>query len=428
MPETTFNNLGLSPTILGIVEKLNFVVPTPIQVQSIPVALTGADLIGIAQTGTGKTLAFGLPILQRLFKEQTNVSLVILPTRELALQVDEFFKKLGASSQLKTTVLIGGANMSRQIQQLKRRPHVIISTPGRLIDHLHRKTINLSSVGTLVLDEADRMLDMGFAPQIKAILHSVPTKRQTMLFSATMPDGIVKIANDYMKMPVRVEVAPAGSATANVTHEIFFVHKPNKIELLEDILKKYQGTVLVFSRTKFGAKKIAAAVRNMHHTATEIHSDRSLSQRITALNGFKKGEYRVLVATDIAARGLDVKNIELVVNYDLPEQSEDYVHRIGRTGRADKTGHAISFATADQRKDIKMIERLINQSLPISALPTHLPQVTLSAPIAHRPNKKISKNKQFRSVTHAVGKSSNHRADRHGHYQFNKHRKPQRAS
>lgn len=352
--------------------------PTPIQTQAIPVALAGQDLIGIAQTGTGKTLAFGVPILQKLFREQQKVSLVILPTRELALQVDEFFKKLGASCQLKTAVLIGGANIRQQMIHLRRRPNIIIATPGRLIDHLGQKTVHLNDVGILVLDEADRMLDMGFAPQIKQILTSVPKDRQTMLFSATMPDGIVKIANDYMRLPVRVEVAPAGSATANVTHEIFFVHKPNKLDLLAEILNQYKGTVLIFSRTKFGAKKIAAAIRNMHHTAVEIHSDRSLNQRLAALRGFKKGEYRILVATDIAARGLDVSNIELVVNFDLPEQLEDYVHRIGRTGRAEATGHAISFATPEQRSDVKSIERLIKQELPVSPLPAHLPQVVMT--------------------------------------------------
>jgi len=376
--ETNFTNLGLTPKILSILEGLNFKVPTPIQTQAIPVALAGKDLIGIAQTGTGKTLAFGLPILQKLFFEQQNVSLVILPTRELAIQVEDFFRKIGASSQIKTALLIGGANIKRQIQQLNRRPNIIIATPGRLIDHLGQKTLRLDKVGILVLDEADRMLDMGFAPQIKQVLLSVPKDRQTMLFSATMPTDIVKLANDYMRLPVRVEVAPAGSATKNVSHEIFFVHRQNKLLLLKNVLEEHTGSTLIFSRTKFGAKKIAAAIRDMGQTAVEIHSDRSLTQRLSALNGFKKGTYRILVATDIAARGLDVSNIELVINYDLPEQADDYVHRIGRTGRADKTGHAISFATPDQKFDIRAIERLINQQLPVSPLPGHLPPVVLA--------------------------------------------------
>ncbi len=364
----TFDGLGIAPKILEILDKNKFVTPTPIQLQSIPQALTGKDIMGIAQTGTGKTLAFGIPMIQRLATAKGK-GLIILPTRELALQVDESLNKIGRPLGLKTAVLIGGENIGKQIRQLRTNPHILIVTPGRLIDHLEQKTVHLDTVTVLVLDEADRMLDMGFAPQLKKILQSVPKSRQTMLFSATMPQEIVQIANSYMQLPVRVEVAPAGSVINTVTHELFFVRKEDKISLLENVLNEYKGTVLVFSRTKFGAKKIANSVRHMGHTSTEIHSNRSLNQRIEALNGFKLGKYRVMIATDIAARGIDVTGIELVVNYDLPEQAEDYVHRIGRTGRAQHTGHAISFATPDQKFDVRSIERLIKKQLPVSQLP-----------------------------------------------------------
>ena len=317
-------------------------------------------------------MAFGIPMIQRLAKQTAPAhgkGLIILPTRELALQVDEAINKIGRPLGLRTAILIGGENMNKQIRQLRNNPHIIIATPGRLIDHLEQKTVHLTNVQILVLDEADRMLDMGFAPQIKRILQNVPVKRQTMLFSATMPGEIVAIANSYMQLPVRVEVAPAGSATQTVTQELFFVHRESKISLLETILKEYKGSVLIFTRTKFGAKKLANSVRHMGHTATEIHSNRSLNQRIEALQGFKVGKYRALVATDIAARGIDVTGIELVVNFDLPEQASDYVHRIGRTGRASHTGHAISFATPEQKFDVRSIERLIKKQLPVSPLP-----------------------------------------------------------
>jgi ATP-dependent RNA helicase RhlE len=383
-PPTSFDNLGIAPKLLDILQKQKFVSPTPIQQQSIPHAITGKDLMGIAQTGTGKTLAFGIPMIQRLAQSGgKSLGLVVLPTRELALQVNDSLKKIGGSLGLKTAILIGGEAMGKQLKALKAKPHIIIATPGRLIDHLEQKTVDLSKVHILVLDEADRMLDMGFAPQIKKILERVPKTRQTMLFSATMPDAIVKIANSYMSIPLRVEVAPAGSAVNSVTQEIFFVDRKDKPSLLKNILGQYKGSILVFSRTKYGAKKIAQGIRNFGETATEIHSNRSLNQRLEALNGFKLGKYRVLVATDIAARGIDVTGIQLVVNYDLPEQAEDYVHRIGRTGRANMTGHAISFATHDQRRDVNMIERLIRKTLPVSKTPA-LPKSVQSEP-APRP-------------------------------------------
>ncbi len=363
-----FYGLGIAPKLLGILDKLKYKVPTPIQQQSIPIAVEGKDLMGIAQTGTGKTLAFGIPLIQRLSQEK-GIGLVLAPTRELALQIDETFKELGRTIGLRSTVLIGGASMFKQIQELKRKPHVIIATPGRLNDHLEHKTVRLNDVCVLVLDEADRMLDMGFEPQIRRILQILPKDHQTMLFSATMPSQIVKMASSYMKMPVRVEIARAGTAAENVTHEVYVVSKEDKVRLLENGLTEHRGTVLVFSRTKHGASKIAKSVRNMGIAASEIHSNRSLSQRREALDGFKSGKYRVLVATDIAARGIDVKDIELVVNFDLPDNPEDYVHRIGRTGRAGLSGLAISFATPDQRRDLKDIERLMHKILPISKLP-----------------------------------------------------------
>lgn len=256
--------------------------------------------------------------------------------------------------------------MGKQLKALRQKSHIIIATPGRLIDHLESKTVDLSSVGILVLDEADRMLDMGFAPQVNKILQRVPIHRQTMLFSATMPDEIVKIARSYMSLPLRVEVAPPGTAVKTVTHEVFFVERQEKNAILRSILVNYKGSVLIFCRTKHGARKVTASVRDMGHTAAEIHSNRSLKQRIEALEGFKIGKYRVLVATDIAARGIDVSGIELVINYDMPATAEDYVHRIGRTARAGLSGHAISFAQPDQKREIRNIERLIRKPLPIS--------------------------------------------------------------
>ena len=382
MTQTTFDGLGIAPKILEILDRLHFTVPTPIQYQSIPTALSGKDIMGIAQTGTGKTLAFGVPMVQRL-ATSGGIGLVILPTRELALQVDETINKIGRGLNIRTAVLIGGQNMNRQIGLLRGKPDIIIVTPGRLVDHLERKTINLSKVSVLVLDEADRMLDMGFAPQIKRILSSVPKERQTMLFSATMPSNIIQIAKTYMRLPVRVEVAPSGSAAANVTHEIFIVKRESKLALLETVLKEYNGSTLIFSRTKFGAKKIAHAIRKMGYTASEIHSNRSLHQRLRALSGFKKGAYQFLVATDIAARGIDVTNIELIINFDMPDNAEDYVHRIGRTGRAGHSGHAISFAMPNQKYDIRIIERLIKKELPISKLPD-LPEVKPSQNSTHK--------------------------------------------
>ncbi|MSU60468.1 MAG: DEAD/DEAH box helicase [Candidatus Staskawiczbacteria bacterium] len=363
-----FGSLGVSPKILTVLNHLQFLTPTPIQHKAIPVAIEGKDIVGIAQTGTGKSLAFGIPIIQRLMADPKGKALIILPTRELAIQINETLLKIGRSFGMRTAVLIGGASMYQQVNNIRHNPHIIIGTPGRINDHIKQKTLNLSGVTILVLDEADCMFDMGFAPQIKQILLSVPKERQTLLFSATMPDSIIKVATQYMKLPTRVEIARPGTMTEKVEHEMFFVKREQKTNLLLKLLGEYKGSVLVFSRTKHGVKKICDNISKMGFVAAEIHSNRSLIQRRAALDGFKSGKYRVLVATDIASRGIDVKGIELVLNYDIPESAGDYVHRIGRTGRAGMTGKAISFVMPDQRSKVREIERLIRSTIPISQM------------------------------------------------------------
>jgi ATP-dependent RNA helicase RhlE len=270
---------------------------------------------------------------------------------------------------MRTACLIGGAPMPPQVQALRKIPRVVIATPGRLIDHMSQWNFMPNDVTMLVLDEADRMLDMGFAPQIDKILRFLPKDKQTMLFSATIPKEIMGMAAKHMKLPVSVEIAPSGTIAERLTQELFIVRREAKIQLLSKILAQYHGAVLLFSRTKHNARKLARSIREMGHSAAEIHSNRTLPQRREALDGFKSGRYKVLVATDIAARGIDVTGIELVINYDLPEDAENYVHRIGRTGRAGHKGHAISFATPDQKSDVADIEKLIRTPLPISKHP-----------------------------------------------------------
>ncbi|MFH1509890.1 MAG: DEAD/DEAH box helicase [Candidatus Nealsonbacteria bacterium] len=363
-----FYGLGIAPGILDVLKKLRYLIPTPIQHQSIAIAVQGKDIVGVAQTGTGKTLAFGIPMIQRLASTK-GLGLVLSPTRELALQIENELKKIGGPLGLKTAVLIGGVPIRPQISALRRNPNVIIATPGRLIDHLHQRTANLKDVNILILDEADRMLDMGFLPQINEILKLVPKDRQTMLFSATLSPQVMSIASVNMKLPIRVEIAPTGTTVDNVSQDLFIVSKEEKTRLLEKILAQYTGSALVFTKTKYGATRVANAIKKMGHSATEIHSNRTFPQRKSALDGFKSGQYRVLVATDIVARGIDVAGIELVVNYDLPSQAEDYVHRIGRTARAGMKGHAISFVMPSEQAEIRAIEWLIRKKLNVSTLP-----------------------------------------------------------
>jgi len=379
-----FDDLGIGEKILAILAKQGFDIPTPIQRQVIPGALEGKDIVGIAQTGTGKTLAFGIPIIQRVFSHEGQ-GLILVPTRELALQVEQAVKQIGASLGLRCATVIGGVSQRAQVNALRNNPHIVVATPGRLVDLMNQKVYIPDRVGIIVIDEADRMLDAGFLPQIKRVLQSARKERQTMLFSATMPKSISSLAGAFMKIPIRIEIAPQGTLSETVEQEVFIVAKNDKMRLLDSILQKYQkDKTLIFSRTKYGAKRIARDIRNMNHTATEIHSNRSQSQRKVALDGFIDGRFRVLVATDIASRGIDVKDISLVINFDFPNGSEDYVHRIGRTGRVGCYGKAISFVTSSEKAGIRKIEQLIRQSIPILSLPT-LPPKRAKQPYAEQP-------------------------------------------
>ncbi|MBI4090776.1 MAG: DEAD/DEAH box helicase [Candidatus Komeilibacteria bacterium] len=386
-PEQTkhFEDLGIARNFLEILKRLHFTTPTPIQEKAIPIAIAGKDVIGVAQTGTGKTLAFGIPMIQRIAIHKGK-GLVVLPTRELALQVEEVLHKIGSALGLRSAVLIGGAPMGKQLQDVRKDPHIIVATPGRLLDHMEQRTVSLRIMTIVVLDEADRMLDMGFAPQIKKILAALPRERQIMLFSATMPQDIVRLATQHMKLPLQIEIARSGTVAEQVDQEFFMVAKEDKLRLLDTLLSQYRGTILIFSRTKHGAKKICRSVAGMGHQAAEIHSNRSLNQRKEALSGFKSGKYRLLVATDIAARGIDVTGIELVINFDIPDDPGDYVHRVGRTGRAGQVGKAITFVAPDQRGKVRDIERLVRKNVTLSQtpeLPAHRPSAVHSPAPRH---------------------------------------------
>ncbi len=355
-----FDALGLPDFVLRKLSKHGFHTPTPIQQRAIPVLMEGRDVVGIAQTGTGKTLAFALPMIACL--ERGDLGLILAPTRELAHQIEEVYRKLGVHS----TLIVGGAPMRMQVQALKSAPDVIVATPGRLLDHIEQRTIDLRCVTMLVLDEADRMLDMGFLPSIKRIIADTLDDRQTMLFSATMPTEIANLAKQYMYEPEWVQVSRSGETIDEIEQEMIVVAKDKKIAVLKSILRDYRGTILVFSRTRHGARRLARLVRDQGHSAAEIHADRTLIQRRAALKGFQEGRYRVLVATDIAARGIDVKNIGMVLNFDVPNSPEDYVHRIGRTGRAGQSGIAVTIATPDQHEEVRGIEKFIKAQIPMS--------------------------------------------------------------
>jgi ATP-dependent RNA helicase RhlE len=353
--------------MLDAVAGAGYIVPTPIQARAIGIALEGRDVIGCAQTGTGKTAAFAIPTIERLCATRPGAgarALVLAPTRELALQIAETFAVLGSARGVRTVTLIGGEAMGPQLAGLARRPDVIVATPGRLFDHLERRSATLSSVRIVVLDEADRMLDMGFAPQVERILAVTPLDRQTLCFSATMPEAVERLVRRHLSRPERVEVGTVAKPVAAVTQRLYATENRDKTPLLLRLLGEDGGQTLVFTRTKHRADRLARAVAAAGHRVTRLHADRTMSQRREALDGFRAGRYRVLVATDIAARGIDVPEIAHVVNFDLPHSAEDYIHRIGRTARAEATGQATSFATPEDREQLRAIERHLGHPVP----------------------------------------------------------------
>jgi ATP-dependent RNA helicase RhlE len=369
--EPTFADLGLAQPLLDAIRDAGYEHPTPIQRDAIPVALKGRDLIGLAQTGTGKTASFTLPIVNRLLggPRRTRV-LILTPTRELCLQVEESFRKYSKYAPVDVIPVFGGVGYEPQEKALRRGVDAVVATPGRLLDHLEKRNVDFSYLETLVLDEADRMLDMGFAPQINRIVEQIPRYRQTLLFSATMPPEVEALSRKYLRKPVVIQVGRRSAAATTVTHAVYPVPRQRKNELLVHLLSAtHHDSVLVFTRTKSGADRVVEDLQRAKIDAGAMHADKSQKDRMKALEDFKSGKLRVLVATDIAQRGLDISGITHVINFDVPQQPEDYVHRIGRTGRAASTGDAYTFMSAEEIGMVRTIERTIGQEIPRVSVP-----------------------------------------------------------
>jgi ATP-dependent RNA helicase RhlE len=362
--DTPFTRLGLSAALAYGVQEMGYLEPTPIQTQAIPVVLAGGDVIGSAQTGTGKTAAFALPIIQRLGAHGRLRCLVLEPTRELALQVEEAFHKFAKFTDLRVTIVYGGVGYGKQTEDLRRGMDILAATPGRLLDHLEQGNCRLDEVEILVLDEVDRMLDMGFLPDVKRIVQKCPKARQTLFFTATLPPEIEQLAGWALNQPIKIEIGRKRSPAETVAHAFYPVVASQKFDLLQLLLERTEfKSVIIFCRTRMGADRIASRLKTTGHTVGVLHSDRSQRERVEALQGFKSGTFEVLVATDIAARGLDIAGVSHVINYDVPENPEDYVHRIGRTGRAQNTGDAFTLVTEDDVRDARSIERFVNAEI-----------------------------------------------------------------
>jgi ATP-dependent RNA helicase RhlE len=373
----TFDQLGLIAPLLKALKTEGYTTPTPIQEQSIPIVLEGRDLLGCAQTGTGKTAAFALPILQILHNDTRNVkgykhirTLILTPTRELAVQIDESFESYGRHTGLKHDVIFGGVSQHTQTLSLRNGTDILIATPGRLLDLMNQGYVHLDHLEIFVLDEADRMLDMGFINDVKKIIREIPAERQTLFFSATMPKEISGLANSILNEPVKVEVTPVSSTAETIEQSVYFVAGRDKHDLLVHLLQEHSiARTLVFARTKHGADRIVKDLKKMNINADAIHGNKTQTSRQNVLRNFKSGRLKVLVATDIAARGIDVDNLTHVINFDLPNVPETYVHRIGRTGRAGSSGIALSFCNAEERAYLKDINKLIEQKIPAMAHP-----------------------------------------------------------
>jgi len=358
-----FTTFGLSAPILDALKALNFTHPTPIQAAVLPHALEGRDIIGLAQTGSGKTAAFGLPLAERHQHGEGVRGLILSPTREIAMQTKKFLDVFGRGHHLNTVLLIGGVKIGPQFDALKKRPDLVVATPGRLLDHVERRTVDLRGVEDLVLDEADHMLDLGFLPQIRKVLRALPKKRRTMMFSATMPPQVEGLVSQFMNDPLRVDLRPDGRAAEGIEHRVYLVEDKDKKACLIALLKGDEGSTLVFLRRKIDAEWACRQLEVEGHPVERIHSDRSQSQRTAALEGFREGEHRVLVATDVAARGIDIPRIEHIINFNPPETVEDYIHRAGRTARGRLQGRVSTIATWRDRAMIGRIEEALNKKL-----------------------------------------------------------------
>jgi ATP-dependent RNA helicase RhlE len=368
----SFSDYPLHPSLLRAIEELGFTQPTPVQAHTIPDALQGRDIRACAQTGSGKTIAFVLPTLHKLLTTPPvgrPAVLILVPTRELAVQVDEVVAAAGKFTDIRCASIVGGANFERQLKQIKAGAQIIAATPGRLLDHLERKTFNLRSLNTLVLDEADRMLDMGFLPDLRRIMSACPQSKQTMLFSATFPPEIQALVSNFLKDPAIVDLSPS-LPSSNVAQMIYPVSRSQKEALLQAILENGSiASALIFCRTKHGSDHLVTVLRKLGKSVDVIHSNRSQTERYAALEGFRERKFQILVATDIASRGIDIKDISHVINFDVPQHPEDYVHRIGRTGRAEASGDAFTIVSPDEEPYLKRIERFINKTLPRGVIP-----------------------------------------------------------
>ena len=359
---TQFSEFSLSPALMGRLDANKFVTPTPVQAGCIPPALEGRDILATAQTGTGKTLGYLIPIVEMMQKAETKgaLALICLPTRELAMQVEQAFLAIRSSSAQSVALVVGGMAERSQLDAIRRGARLIVATPGRLEDYIKRRLVRLDGVKMLVLDEVDRMLDMGFQPAIARIAATLPAVRQTLCYSATLEGAVKDVARKYLNNPVRVEIGSVLKPAENVELRTFEVEQDKKQELLEHLLGAETGSFLVFVRTKHGADRVARRLVRSGHSATQIHGDRSQAQRNSALRSFSEGRHRVLVATDVAARGIDVANVAQVINFDMPKMAEDFVHRVGRTGRASAHGVASTFAGPSERNDLRKIEKTLS--------------------------------------------------------------------
>lgn len=415
-----FKDLDIIKPILRAVEEAGYEQPTEIQENSIPVVLKGKDILGCAQTGTGKTAAFAIPILQNIVRDkekndERNIkALIVAPTRELAIQIEENFAMYSKYLDIKDTVIFGGVNQSSQVRKIKAGVDVLIATPGRLLDLSNQKHVDLKNVKYFVLDEADRMLDMGMIHDVKKIISILPKERQNLLFSATMPKEVMKLVNSILKNPVKVEVQPVSSTAEIISQGVYHVPKKNKKSLLIHLLKDESiKSVIVFSRTKHGANKIAKDLEKAGVAAAAIHGNKSQNQRQLALNNFKEGNIRVLVATDIAARGIDIDELSHVINYDLPDVAETYVHRIGRTGRAGASGVAITFCDEEEKAMFRSIEKVIGKSIPVLAEEEYEIIQPVVQPVQKKSNNQGNKNNKnrnyrgYRGSNKPKGKSNN---------------------